>query len=97
VMYLGQIMEAGTVEQVFKPPWHPYTEALLAAAPTIDPSKSARRIVLTGDLPDAVSPPAGCPFHTRCQHKLGPICETVPPPERQAQAGHRITCHIPIG
>ena len=96
VMYLGQIMEAGTVEQVFEPPWHPYTEALLAAAPTIDLSKFERRIVLTGELPNAVSPPSGCPFHTRCQHKVGPICETVPPPERLAQAGHRIRCHIPI-
>ena len=96
VMYLGQIMEAGTVEQVFEPPWHPYTEALLAAAPTIDPSKPERRIVLTGELPNAVSPPSGCPFHTRCQRKLGPICETERPPERLAQAGHRIRCHIPM-
>ncbi|MGC1410178.1 MAG: ABC transporter ATP-binding protein [Acetobacteraceae bacterium] len=96
VMYLGQIVEAGTVEQVFEPPWHPYTEALLAAAPTIDPSKPERRIVLTGELPNAVSPPTGCPFHTRCQHKVGPICETTAPPERLAQVGHRIRCHIPI-
>jgi peptide/nickel transport system ATP-binding protein len=96
VMYLGQIMEAGTVEQVFEPPWHPYTEALLAAAPTIDPSKSDRRIVLTGELPNPVSPLSGCPFHTRCQRKLGPICETITPPERLAQAGHRIRCHIPV-
>jgi peptide/nickel transport system ATP-binding protein len=96
VMYLGQVMEAGAVEQVFEPPWHPYTEALLAAAPTIDPSTSGRRIVLTGELPNAVSPPSGCPFHARCQHKLGPICETEPPPERLARHGHRIRCHIPV-
>jgi peptide/nickel transport system ATP-binding protein len=95
VMYLGRVMEAGAVEQVFEPPWHPYTEALLAAAPTIDPSTPGRRIALTGELPNAVSPPTGCPFHTRCQHKLGPICETEPPPERLARHGHRIRCHIP--
>ena len=88
--------EAGSAEQVFYMPWHPYTEALLAAAPTIDPSKSDRRIVLTGELPNAVSPLSGCPFHTRCQRKLGPICETITPPERLAQAGHRIRCHIPV-
>jgi peptide/nickel transport system ATP-binding protein len=96
VMYLGQVMEAGAVEQVFEPPWHPYTEALLAAAPTVNPSGSRRRIVLSGELPSALSPPAGCPFHTRCHHKLGPICETERPPERLVTADHRIRCHIPV-
>jgi peptide/nickel transport system ATP-binding protein len=95
VMYLGQVMEAGTAEQVFEPPWHPYTEALLAAAPTIDRRKSGRPIVLTGELPSAVSPPSGCPFHTRCPRKVGPICETERPSEHLAETGHRIRCHIP--
>jgi peptide/nickel transport system ATP-binding protein len=96
VMYLGQVMEAGATEQVFEPPWHPYTEALLAAAPTVKPSEFRRRIVLTGELPSAVTPPAGCPFHTRCHRKLGLICETERPPERLAPADHRIRCHIPL-
>jgi peptide/nickel transport system ATP-binding protein len=95
VMYLGIVMEAGAAEQVFEPPYHPYTEALLSAAPTIDPQRRRRRIVLSGELPSAVSPPAGCPFHTRCPRKLGAICETERPPERLSDGGHRIACHIP--
>ncbi len=96
VMYFGQVMEAGAAEHVFEPPWHPYTEALLSAAPTIDQAKIGQRIVLTGELPSSVSPPAGCPFHTRCPRKLGMICETERPPEHVAQPGHRIRCHIPV-
>jgi peptide/nickel transport system ATP-binding protein len=102
VMYLGQVMEAGAAEQVFEPPWHPYTEALLSAAPTIDPAKlggpakSGDRIVLTGELPSAASQPAGCPFHTRCPRKIGAICETERPAEHLDRAGHRIYCHIPV-
>jgi len=95
VMYLGQVMEAGTAEQVFSPPYHPYTEALLSAAPTADPAAAQRRIVLTGEMPSAVSPPPGCPFQTRCPRKLGRICETERPPEHVVEGGHRILCHIP--
>jgi peptide/nickel transport system ATP-binding protein len=96
VIYFGQVMEAGAAEQVFEPPWHPYTEALLSAAPTIDPAKSGRRIVLTGELPSASSHQAGCPFHTRCPRKVGAICETERPAERVVRVGHRIHCHIPV-
>jgi peptide/nickel transport system ATP-binding protein len=95
VMYLGQIMEAGAAERVFEPPWHPYTEALLSAAPAIDSGRRRQRIVLSGDLPSALAPPSGCPFHTRCHRKLGAICETERPPDRMSQDGHRIVCHIP--
>jgi peptide/nickel transport system ATP-binding protein len=95
VMYLGQVMEAGAAERVFQPPCHPYTEALLSAAPTIDASKRRQRIVLSGELPSALATPSGCPFHTRCHRKLGTICETERPPERMAPDGHRILCHIP--
>jgi peptide/nickel transport system ATP-binding protein len=95
VMYLGQVMEAGAAERVFEPPYHPYTEALLSAAPTIDTSRRRQRIVLSGELPSALAPPSGCPFHTRCHRKLGAICETERPPERMSQDGHRILCHIP--
>jgi peptide/nickel transport system ATP-binding protein len=95
VMYLGQVMEVGAAEHVFEPPYHPYTEALISAAPTID-ARRQRRIVLSGELPSALSPPSGCPFHTRCPRKLGAMCETKPPPEQMAQHGHRIACHIPL-
>jgi peptide/nickel transport system ATP-binding protein len=94
VMYLGQVMETGTAEQVFQPPCHPYTEALVSAAPTIEATTSKPRIVLTGELPSTVLRPAGCPFHTRCPRKLGTICESEPPPERTTETGHRIRCHI---
>jgi peptide/nickel transport system ATP-binding protein len=94
VMYLGRVMEVGAAEHVFEPPYHPYTEALISAAPTIGARR--RRIALSGELPSALSPPTGCPLHTRCPRKLGAMCETQPPPERMAQDGHRIACHIPL-
>jgi peptide/nickel transport system ATP-binding protein len=95
VMYLGRIMEYGSVEDVFNPPYHPYTEALLSSAPVVD-AKQQRRIILEGDLPSPTDIPQGCPFHTRCPHKLGDICQSTPPPEQQLAAGHRIACHIPL-
>jgi peptide/nickel transport system ATP-binding protein len=95
VMYLGQVMEVGAAELVFEPPYHPYTEALLSAAPMIDTHRRRERIVLSGELPSAVSPPSGCPFHTRCPRKLGTICETERPPARILPSNHRIFCHIP--
>jgi peptide/nickel transport system ATP-binding protein len=96
VMYLGQIMERGTTAQIFAPPYHPYTEALLAAVPMADPSVSKREIVLEGPVPSAADPPAGCPFVSRCPRKVGRICEIEPPPRRRAAPGHVIACHIPI-
>jgi peptide/nickel transport system ATP-binding protein len=96
VMYLGQVMEAGSTEQVFSPPYHPYTEALLAAVPVPDPAVRKRRIVLSGELPNPLDPPRGCPFHTRCPRKVGPICEQQKPPDQQRPGGHRIACHIPV-
>jgi peptide/nickel transport system ATP-binding protein len=96
VMYLGQVMEAGPAERVFEPPYHPYTEALLSAAPMIDPQRRRQRVVLSGELPSALSPPSGCPFHTRCPRKLGAICETERPAESRSKDGHRIACHIPM-
>ncbi|MBI1777113.1 MAG: ABC transporter ATP-binding protein [Proteobacteria bacterium] len=96
VMYLGQIMESGTTPEVFTPPYHPYTEALLSAVPVADPALRRRRIVLEGEIPSALEPPSGCPFHTRCHRKIGPVCEKQKPPEqRLADGSHRIVCHIP--
>jgi peptide/nickel transport system ATP-binding protein len=97
VMYLGHIMEAGTTEQVFAPPYHPYTEALLAAIPLVDPTAVRTHAPLRGPVPSALTLPEGCPFHTRCPRKVGRICEERRPPEQISVDGHRIACHIPSG
>jgi peptide/nickel transport system ATP-binding protein len=94
VMYLGTIAEQGTTDEVFAPPYHPYTEALLSAVPIADTRIKKKEIVLQGDIPSAVNPPPGCPFQTRCPRKIGAICETEEPPIREFQPGHRIACHI---
>jgi len=96
VMYLGQVMETGSVEELFAPPYHPYTEALFSAAPVTDPLMRRNRVVLSGEPPSMLDLPIGCPFHQRCPRKLGSICEIEPPPMRRASEGHRIHCHIPL-
>ena len=95
VMYLGHIMEQGTATQVFAPPYHPYTEALLSAVPIADTRIVKKRIVLQGELPSSITPPTGCPFHTRCPRKIGAICETQMPPVKLMAPGHTILCHLP--
>jgi peptide/nickel transport system ATP-binding protein len=97
VMYLGQIMEQGTTEEVFEPPYHPYTEALLSAVPIADTRIRKKHIVLEGEIPSAVNLPSGCPFHTRCHRKVGKVCETETPPVQRFGdgGGHAIFCHIP--
>ena len=96
VMYLGQIMETGTTAQVFAPPYHPYTEALVSAVPVPDPTVTQERIRLDGPVPSAGAVQRGCPFASRCPRKLGPICEQEAPPVQVASAGHTIQCHIPL-
>jgi peptide/nickel transport system ATP-binding protein len=96
VMYLGRIVEFGSVEEVFSPPYHPYTEALLSAVPIADPDRQQKRILLEGAMPSPRNIPAGCPFSTRCPRKVGDICDTTPPPEQRTNTGHRILCHIPL-
>ena len=96
VMYLGHIVERGTTAEVFSPPYHPYTEALLSAVPIADPAVRKRDIVLEGALPSALDPPKGCPFSTRCPRRLGAVCDDETPPARLAVEGHVIACHIPI-
>jgi len=97
VMYLGHIVETGTTDQVFAPPYHPYTEALLSAVPIADTRIQRKRIVLDGDIPSAVNPPSGCPFQTRCGYKQDAgtdLCETEVPPVRTLENGHQIKCHL---
>ena len=96
VMYLGTIVEQGTTDEIFAPPYHPYTEALLAAVPIADTSVEKKRIILEGNLPSATNPPSGCPFNTRCPRKIGEICETQAPPTYEPAAGHQIACHLAV-
>jgi peptide/nickel transport system ATP-binding protein len=96
VMYLGRVMECGPVQALFNPPYHPYTEALLSAVPLPDPSTGRTRIRLEGEIPSPLNPPPGCRFASRCPRKVGAVCDTVPPPAREAAAGHLIFCHIPL-
>jgi peptide/nickel transport system ATP-binding protein len=95
VMYLGVVVEFGAVADVFAPPFHPYTEALLSAVPVPDPDGQGVRIVLEGTLPSATEIPRGCPFSTRCPRRIGAICDETPPPEQPLADGHYISCHIP--
>ena len=97
VMYLGHVVELGTTDQVFSPPYHPYTEALLSAVPIADTKVKKKRIVLEGDIPSAMNPPPGCPFQTRCGWKSkvpGGLCDTEMPPVRTLANGHQIKCHL---
>jgi peptide/nickel transport system ATP-binding protein len=98
VMYLGHVVEIGTTDEVFAPPYHPYTEALLSAVPIADTSVEKKHIVLEGDIPSAMNPPPGCPFQTRCRWKPqvpGDLCEReVPPMVRFGEGGHQVKCHL---
>jgi len=96
VMYLGHILERGTTAEIFNPPYHPYTEALLSAVPIADPAIKKRKIFLEGNLPSAMDPPKGCPFCTRCHRRIGPVCDNLLPPEQLVKDRHVIKCHIPI-
>ncbi|MEO0692480.1 MAG: ABC transporter ATP-binding protein [Pseudomonadota bacterium] len=97
VMYLGHVVEMGSTDQVFSPPYHPYTEALLSAVPIADTSIEKTHIVLEGDIPSAMDPPPGCPFQTRCRWKSevpGGLCEKEVPPVRFLAEGHQVKCHL---
>jgi len=95
VLYLGRLMEVGPADTVFRGPHHPYTEALLSAAPILR-GGARERIRLSGEIPSAAAPPPGCVFHTRCPRKLGAVCEDTEPPLAEAEPGHLMSCHIPI-
>jgi peptide/nickel transport system ATP-binding protein len=97
VMYLAELIEIGSAAQVFSPPHHPYTEALLSSIPTLDFDTPRQRIELRGMMPSLSEPPSGCRFHTRCHRFLGDICVQQEPPLQEAVTGHTYKCHIPPG
>ena len=93
VMYLGQIVELASDQELYKNPQHPYTEALLSAVPIPDPTIKKKRIILEGDVPSPINPPKGCHFHTRCMYKEK-ICEEVEPEFKDIGGGHWVACHF---
>jgi oligopeptide/dipeptide ABC transporter ATP-binding protein len=100
VMYLGRIVELADSTELYAHPRHPYTAALLSAASIADPdlAEQRERIVLTGDVPSPVDPPAGCPFHPRCP-KAQAVCAVTPPPlvaHDGDPATHVTACHFPV-
>jgi peptide/nickel transport system ATP-binding protein len=94
VMYLGEIMEQGRTEDIFSPPYHPYTEALLSAVPVADTRVRKRHVVLEGEIPSPLNRPKGCPFQTRCRYFMPGTCEQ-PLPKKDMGRGHIIACHLP--
>ena len=94
VMYLGRIVETAAAGELFRRCQHPYTEALLSAIPTPNPSRRRRsRIILAGDVPSPIAPPPGCRFHTRCPVAEA-VCRHEVPELREIAPGHRIACHL---
>jgi oligopeptide transport system ATP-binding protein len=93
VMYLGQIIEAGTTEEVFQTALHPYTEGLLRALPRPVPGKRDRQAAVKGDIPSPLNMPSGCRFHTRCPI-AEEICKMQAPPLREISTTHRVLCHL---
>ncbi|MDZ7332821.1 MAG: dipeptide ABC transporter ATP-binding protein [candidate division KSB1 bacterium] len=93
VMYLGKIVELASSADLYRNPQHPYTEALLSAIPIPDPRAKKQRILLPGDLPSPIDPPAGCRFHTRCRYRM-PICERIEPEFKMIAPQHWAACHL---
>jgi oligopeptide transport system ATP-binding protein len=93
VMYLGNIVELANDQELYRNPLHPYTQALLSAVPIPDPEVQKKRIILQGDVPSPLNPPAGCAFHPRC-HKREDLC-LLKEPEFQVWGGdHWLACHL---
>jgi oligopeptide/dipeptide ABC transporter ATP-binding protein len=93
VMYLGRVVELGPADAVFDRPAHPYTQALLRAAPKLQPGGRDRDAAISGELPSPLAIPAGCPFHPRCPHAMD-ICRTVPPARVALADAHLAWCHL---
>jgi len=95
VMYLGRFMEFADVEILYQKPKHPYTEALLSAAPLPDPEAVKKKITLQGDVPSPINPPTGCAFHPRCRYRRED-CSIVRPDLQEVEPGHFVACHYPL-
>jgi peptide/nickel transport system ATP-binding protein len=94
VMYLGEVAEIGPVDSLYSNPAHPYTRALLAAMPSMDPDKRTEEAPLSGDPPNPINPPSGCRFHTRCAH-AAPVCSSaIPNLSRLKAERHLASCHM---
>ena len=93
VMYLGNMVEFASKEEIFANPLHPYTQALFSAIPVPDPTVKMNRIILEGSIPSPANPPSGCKFHTRCRMCKG-VCSQKVPRTMEVGEGHTVTCHI---
>lgn len=93
VMYLGKVVEAGSKNELFQNPGHPYTKALLSAIPSASMKKKSSRIILKGSLPSPANPPAGCAFHTRCPFAVD-TCKEKKPSLLPYENGHEVSCHF---
>jgi oligopeptide transport system ATP-binding protein len=93
VMYLGRLVESAPFDVLYNRPLHPYTEALLSAVTVPDPDYHKKRIILKGDVPSPINPPAGCRFHTRCKHKMD-ICDEQEPVLKKVGGDHWVACHL---
>jgi peptide/nickel transport system ATP-binding protein len=96
VLYRGELVEVGDVEEVYLPPFHPYTRMLLSAVPDIDGERTTLPVLDLDATPSGAGRPTACPFADRCPWKLGPVCDDVPPPWRSTSESHRLRCHIPL-
>lgn len=93
VMYLGQLVEEANVDQLYKEPLHPYTQALISSIPKSKPSSSRDRIILQGDIPSPINLPSGCFFHPRCPHAMN-HCKEEAPVKTQIDSDHWVACHL---
>jgi oligopeptide/dipeptide ABC transporter ATP-binding protein len=94
VMYLGKVVETAPSPSLYGDAKHPYTKALLSAAPTPDPEKKRTRIVLQGDVPSPINPPSGCAFHPRCPIAKKGLCDVEAPALRELRPKHHVACHL---
>jgi oligopeptide/dipeptide ABC transporter ATP-binding protein len=96
VMYLGHMVETADADELYERPLHPYSQALLAASPRLDPDQRVDDTLVDGELPSPLNPPSGCRFRTRCPYAMD-VCAEVRPPMRQLDAGHQVACHLYAG